>query len=299
MRKSAALILTHGRPDHVRTISTLTNGGYTGRIVLVVDDEDKRLDEYLSRYGDQCYVFSKREVAKHVDSGDNSGSRQVVFYARNVCFKVARDLGLTHFVQLDDDYGSMGFRFAEDMKPSFYRRGDRPTSKNLDDVFDIFWDFVDETPALSITMAQGGDFIGGARNPVGRKITFMRKAMNSFFCRTDRPFKFVGRINEDVNTYVLAGSRGDLLCSTSQFSLGQGTTQANEGGMTATYLKGGTYIKSFYSVMYHPSSVTIGSMGDKFQRMHHTVSWRNTVVKILPEVYRKPRKGKRKKASKR
>ena len=25
--------------------------------------------------------------------------------------------------------------------------------------------------------------------------------MNSFFCRTDRPFKFLGSINEDVNAY--------------------------------------------------------------------------------------------------
>ena len=39
----------------------------------------------------------------------------------------------------------------------------------------------------------------------------MRKAMNSFICSVDRPFQFVGRINEDVNTYVLLGSRGVFL----------------------------------------------------------------------------------------
>ena len=31
-----------------------------------------------------------------------------------------------------------------------------------------------------------------------------------FFCKTDRPFKFVGRMNDDVNTYVSLGDKGNL-----------------------------------------------------------------------------------------
>jgi len=40
----AALILTHGRPDNVITERTLRRQGYTGRIVFVLDDEDKTAD---------------------------------------------------------------------------------------------------------------------------------------------------------------------------------------------------------------------------------------------------------------
>ncbi|EFI4081186.1 TPA: hypothetical protein J5F60_004390 [Escherichia coli] len=34
-------ILTHGRPDKVLTYRTLRRAGYTGKIFIVVDDEDK------------------------------------------------------------------------------------------------------------------------------------------------------------------------------------------------------------------------------------------------------------------
>jgi len=41
----AALILTHGRPDRVHTYFALRNAGYTGRILIVIDNEDKTADE--------------------------------------------------------------------------------------------------------------------------------------------------------------------------------------------------------------------------------------------------------------
>lgn len=36
-----AFILTHGRPGKVLTYRTLRRAGYTGKIFIVVDDEDK------------------------------------------------------------------------------------------------------------------------------------------------------------------------------------------------------------------------------------------------------------------
>ena len=39
------LILTHGRPDNQKTTKALRKHGYTGRIVYVIDDEDKTADE--------------------------------------------------------------------------------------------------------------------------------------------------------------------------------------------------------------------------------------------------------------
>ena len=37
-----ALILTHGRPDNVKTVDALAKHGYTGPWALVIDDEDPR-----------------------------------------------------------------------------------------------------------------------------------------------------------------------------------------------------------------------------------------------------------------
>ena len=111
--------------------------------------------------------------------------------------------------------------------------------------------------------------------------------MNTFFCSVNRPFVFFGRINEDVNTYVKSGNRGGLFLTFHNAGVIQSTTQHAGGGMTETYLDSGTYIKSFYTVMYQPSSVRIHEMGDRHKRIHHRINWHNTVPKILAEDCRK------------
>ncbi|MBW9534953.1 hypothetical protein FHA53_19970 [Escherichia coli] len=46
-----AFILTHGRPDKVLTYRTLRRAGYTGKIFIVVDDEDKTRNQYMAEFG--------------------------------------------------------------------------------------------------------------------------------------------------------------------------------------------------------------------------------------------------------
>ena len=118
-------------------------------------------------------------------------------------------------------------------------------------------------------------------------MTLWRKAMNTFVCDTERRFGFVGRINEDVNTYTTLGSRGVLFFTINMISMHQSLTQQNAGGMTGAYLDGGTYIKSFYSVISMPSAVKVCAMGWKNFRLHHEVDWRHCVPVIMPEKYRK------------
>lgn len=94
-----AFILTHGRPDRVLTYEKLRKHGYTGKIYIVCDDEDKTLPEYRKRFGD-VLVFSKSEIAKTFDEGDNFGDRRAIIYARNACFELAQQIGATHFIEL-------------------------------------------------------------------------------------------------------------------------------------------------------------------------------------------------------
>ena len=111
--------------------------------------------------------------------------------------------------------------------------------------------------------------------------------MNFFICSTDRPFNFIGRINEDVNTYVSLGSKGDLFQTICDLRLEQLDTQSNTGGLTEFYLDGGTYVKSFYTVMFAPSCTRINLMGNKHKRLHHRISWNNAIPVILDEKYKK------------
>jgi hypothetical protein len=176
---------------------------------------------------------------------------------------------------LDDDYYDM--MTTSSHANSFKRK----EARDLNRIFAAYINFLKSTPADTIAFAQGGDFIGGAESKYARSVMLTRKAMNSFFCLTARPFQFYGLINEDVNMYVLNGSRGRLCFTSTLMQLDQRDTQQNAGGLTTIYLEMGTYAKSFYSVIYHPSSVTVKEMGRHRKRIHHSIDADHTYPKIL------------------
>lgn len=279
----AVFILTHGRPDKIHTLHALEVCGYTGRIYIIIDNEDATADEYKRLHGDKVIVFDKAATAATFDEGDNFKDRRAIIYARNACFEIARQLGITYFMQLDDDYTSFEYRISQ-----HYKYKHRKLFQ-LDKIFDIMLDYYISIPGLlTLCMAQGGDFIGGQNSALLAKgLKPRRKAMNTFICSTERPFQFFGRINEDVNTYTNLGSRGGLMLTIPNVCVNQLETQKNSGGMTELYLDSGTYVKSFYTVMYQPSSVRVGLMGDTHMRMHHSIRWNNTVPVLLDEKYKK------------
>lgn len=275
----AVFILTHGRPDRIHTLNTLEKQGYTGDWYLIIDNEDKMADEYYKKYGDKVIMFDKKAISLTFDTADLSDDRRAIVYARNACFQIAKELGIKYFVEFDDDYTSFNLRYPKGKSLVAHMLG------NLDEVFEMMLDFLEDTQALTVCLSQGGDHMGGIE---GRwKKGLLRKVMNSFFCRTDRPFQFLGRVNEDVNTYTYLGSKGELMLTTTDLMLVQMQTQSNKGGMTDLYLDSGTYLKSFYTVMFMPSAVEIREMGTANRRLHHHVRWNNCVPMILNERYKK------------
>lgn len=280
----AVFILTYGRPENVITYESLRTSGYTGRLYLVTDDGDPTVEEYRERFGDAVLVFSKDDVARRFDQGDNFTDRRSVFYARNACWQLAADVGVRYFIELDDDYTGFLYRThgrqGDDVEPGFHGW----TIRAIDRVFERMVEFLEATGAATVAMSQGGDHIGGATGNTAARLT--RKAMNSFVCDATRPFAFVGRINEDVNTYVRLGNLGRLFFTYWPLQLNQLATQQNAGGMTDLYLDAGTYLKSFYSVMYAPSCVRV-IYNASMRRLHHSIQWDDAVPKIVGERYRR------------
>lgn len=277
----ACFILTHGRPDNQKTLQTLQKQGYTGKTYLIVDNEDKTLSEYQNKY-DNVIVFDKEYVAKNTDRGDLNKSKKVILFARNACHKIAKDLGLDYFLELDDDYNTFQYRYAYKGHLKYF------SIDNLDSVFDAYIDLLNNTGSLCTCMAQTGDFLGGA-NKFGYELNkrMIRKAMNVFFMRTDRPFKFLGRVNEDVNTYTTLAHKGNLLFTYGRCAINQEQTQSQAGGMTGEYKENGTYLKSFYSVMMCPSAVKVASMNSEYARFHHKINWNSCTPKIIRQEYKK------------
>lgn len=277
----AVFILTHGRPNNIKTLKTLKDGNYSGTVYIVIDNEDKTADEYYRLYGEQVIMFDKLEISKRFDTADNFIDRRSVVYARNACFDIAEEKGIRYFLELDDDYERFNFRT---ITPDGHLKATR--CKQLDRLFECMVDFLETTGALTVAFSQGGDLIGGAGNNNFHK-GLIRKAMNTFFCKTANRFNFVGRVNEDVNTYTSLGSRGQLLFTVMQASINQTVTQKSKGGMTELYLESGTYVKSFYSVIFCPSAVTVAAMPSKHSRIHHSIEWNNCVPCIINQKYKK------------
>ncbi len=274
----AVIIPTHGRYDRVFTIDSLRKSGYTGDIYLLCDDEDDQLNLYKKKYGKMVLVFSKDDYAGKFDKMDNFGNKACVVYARNAMWDVARSVGLTHFAVLDDDYTSIKYRITPD--GGYHGK----LMKNTDGVFAAYINFLKTSGVDTVCFAQGGDYIGGKDNgKVKNGFKVSRKMMNLYFFSADKPIEFKGTINEDLTSSVTEGQRGKIILTSLMSSVDQKETQSNAGGLTDIYLEVGTYVKSFYSVMAAPSCVKIASMGDGHLRIHHAVTWKNAVPKIIRE----------------
>jgi len=282
MDNFAAFILCHENPTKVLTWKSLDKYGYTGKKYIVIDDQDKCIDEFKSMYCEEnVLIFSKDYAATLFDIMDNGKNRGCAVFARAVVPKLAKSVGCKYFIVLDDDYIEFQYRFEEDNKLKLVY----PT--NLDKAFEYTVKFLDDNKNVTcVAFAQGGDFIGGL-NGANFKKKVLRKVMNSFVCDVDRPFTFNGRTNEDVNAYCLEGSRGKLFLTFVDLMVNQIDTQQSNDGMTGIYLEQSTYTKSFYTVMCCPSFAKIRMMGDNHWRIHHSVRWENAVPKIISGTYKK------------
>lgn len=282
MTDFAIFIPTYKRPHAQKTVASLRSHGYTGPIYLIVGTDDPTLPEYKEEHGDMVLTFEKDEVAPDIDKGDNFPERDTIIYAREAMWNLADDLGLDYYMVMDDDYTYFSYRIDE--AGHFSEESIRV--ENMDRVLSIMLDYAEAAPIDNLAMAQGGDYLGGADSS-SAAVTTKRKAMNSHLLSTDRYFDFPGRLNDDVTAYVLHGHHGRLFFTFMPIMLNQPSMQEEEGGSKDVYDRFGTYIKSFYTIMYAPSCVSLALMGDVHPRIHHRVSWRHAVPKIVSESYRK------------
>ena len=282
-RRFAVFILSHGRADKVLTVKALRKVGYSGEVYIICDDEDAQLDAYKEAYGDKVCVFNKQQWLDESDTCDNlSSPRGVVLPARNYTFQLAKQLDLDAFLVLDDDYPHIGVKYSTDGVLH-----EKLKYTNFDQICDDYIELLHANEnILTVCFAQSGDFIGGTSGSYYKR-AWSYKAMNSFFCLTSRPFKFLGRLNEDLCAAVAHERAGKLFLTVGTISVQQLDTQQNSGGLTESYLEQGTYQNSFYSVIVCPSAVKISAFGDPHLRIHHEVNWGRAAPRILSSKWKK------------
>lgn len=279
--RTCILILSYNRAENIPTLDSLERHGYSGDWFIVIDDPGD-IDPYTEEHGEDNVYYFDKDDALPFDRGDNFNRRNCNVYARNHCWTIADDLGYDYFLVLDDDYEYFQQRFA--LATLTYGPDGPLKMLSMDNYLRHAIEFLERADLDTLCMAQGGDFIGGSEASFAQQIATKRKAMNTFLCRTDRPFAFPGTMNEDVNAYVRNQQLGKLFLTHNVFSVDQEGTQQEDGGLTALYLAEGTYVKSFYTLLYSPSSVSLSLLQDRNDpRIHHRVNWRTSVPKIVPE----------------
>lgn len=271
----AVLVISHRRARSIRTVHTVRGAGYTGPLYLIVDDEDPEVDEYRARYGEAVLLFSKAEVAELVDDGDTTGDRRSPLFARYAAAAYAVRLRLTHYLLLDDDVRAL---YHRDVPPYGAQ-----SIRDLDDALAAWRRYLTRSGAVALAMVPNG-IVGGYRPRLSRK------ALNAFLCRADRVPPWTGRLNEDVNAFVLGGSRGLLFLTTPELQVNSPAPMSAEGGLTAVYRGIDPYRQALAAVIGHPSSLRIGYRAKLTGVAHVSITMRYTVPEIVPGSARKARR---------
>lgn len=275
----AVFILTHGRAKAISTYRALRDGGYTGKVYIVIDNEDDQEDLYRQKFGDMVIQFDKRDYLAKTDLGDLDDDRRIGVFARNFIQDEAKRLGYKFHLQLDDDIHGFTYRFPQ---------GDVLRSlkcQRLDEVFAGMVQYMKETPITSLSFGLSTYYMGGVNGLINQGM--IRKTMTTFLMRADDVQYFNMRMNDDITTSLINGMRGKLYYSYLPVQVEADKTQVQSGGMTDIYQKNGTYRKSFYSVMCCPSCVKVSAMGIADYRIHHTIKWNNAVPKLLSQRWSK------------
>jgi len=269
-------IITHKRANSVLTFTALREQGYSGDICLIVDDTDNQIVEYKQKFNN-VVVFNKQEYIDKVDTLCYPKNPNSAVYARAFVEDYARSLNLKSFMLIDDDITRFNFRYNDNgllrsMKVS-----------NLDDVINIYNNYLLECNLSTISFGGGASYIGGISCLDNN---MKRRCFQCYLRNVSIPLTWVSNMNEDYISTVREGKLGKLLFELLDVGIvAKETMTGNQsGGMQEFYKQVDTFKRSFFSVISDPSSFSVQNKKDKFIIR---CKWNNAVPKIVSSFYKK------------
>ena len=262
----AIFILSHNRADNIKTYDTLRKCGYTGKIYVLIDNEDLQTEIYKSRFGDDLIVFDKKKQSVNSDSCDNFGNLSTPLYARNYCFEIAKKLNLSHFIMADDD--------IYDLKHVFVNSDDKFIKnhiKNLDSIIESLIRFINTSKYISsCSFVFDSEYFGGKNGKF--KEGLGRTIQQFILFKSDTDVRFLSSKNEDLNISIANFDK--LFFENFSLSVCSPIRGTNEGGILYT----STYENNMYTLMIAPSCFKIlgnGKMRKNNDRIYpKIISWR-------------------------
>lgn len=241
----AVFILSHGRAEKCLTLETLRRCGFTGKVFIVIDDEDEQKADYFSNYGSDIVVeFCKKDYVSSVDTitiVDNPASPT---FARNAVCDIAKQHGVKYFGMFDDDLTNFLYRYNDS---GSLRKKD---ISDLDKIFEYMLDFMDISNADCFAFTNAGGLIGGVSGRFSEGLR--RQAAATFIIRTESYAPFVGVYNEDMNYSLLKARKGQLVFELTKIAFYTCERGDNSGGLHDLYASKDWYFINFHSVVCLP-----------------------------------------------
>lgn len=264
--KFAIFILTHGRPNSQLTLDLLRRLGYSGDYYLVVDSQDKTLQEYINNFGaTNILVFDKNAMVRRTDTGTSSPVFGCGVYARNAIEYMAKKMGYTMFAQADDDILNFRIRYPIDGRVCSFSLDGR-----FDEVLSEYIKFASNENIAYIGFGNAPAYMGGEAaydlQSVNFPYAFMIRNGN---VKVDWKMNF----SDDYATPVSLGVVGKLCLQVPFVQIDESpvakVTGNVTGGMVNSYKNQSEVKRAFYMKMIQPDSLTITQTETGIQLARH------------------------------
>lgn len=280
------VILTHGRPKNQLTLKSLRRAGYTGDVVLLLDNEDKSIPEYVEclnsgEYGDkvEIVVFDKQAVIMQTDTAESRPFRQFAVFARNAAELLAKERGWDYFCACDDDIIKFRHRYDD---------GEHIRSMIVTDFDSVLKEHLKLLEFAGVaTMSFGitSSFMLG--QTMDLTSSRFRICFNFYLRNTEYTVDWSLNMWEDVITSVLCNMRGQVWLQSPYIQMDMMPISAsNSGGNSDVYKVTSKFRQEFYTIVACPSVFALKyrtASGNIVPMTHYD----NVCGKIISNKYRR------------
>lgn len=283
--KFAVFILSHNRAERVETFDTLKAAGYTGKLYIVVDDEDPQLDRYRERFDGrkdvELLVFGKEPMMDVADTVYPEKKRSSALYARNFIEQYAVFTGIDVFAMMDDDITSLRFRWVEEGSVK-----SQIVSYTMDKVFEFYGQYMLDADIATTSFPFSMFYISGTSG-LDKKITESRHTYQIHIRNTNFPVDWVSVINQDTITQLQTMQVGYIWWSIPFLVFDAEPMNSKSGGLKTVYDSIKDFDMAFLAVMSNPSCCKVAYSSGPRSTMQIKEDKHTSYPMIISERYMK------------
>ena len=250
--KSVIYICTHGRPGKQITLKALRDAGYTGKIILVLDDEDETISEYYDNLDmcDDFIFFKKQSVIDITNTTSSPPNRKTILYAKNACEIDAEKRGLDVFAICDDDIPGFRYRYIEDGSCKSLQ-----VKHHMDAIINSYFQYVLDADITATSFGMAQFYFSGEKCFSPETMLKWRVPYTFVFRNPKHKVDWVSDYGEDITTAIECANQGKFMMASPFVQMNLSPMGVGEGGMVELHKD--TFKLAEYGHVWHPTSEQI------------------------------------------